>query len=345
MPGWLRQFLLRARATLSRSHDCELRDELQLHLRLLEEEYTAQGMPPELARRRAHREFGNPTRFQEISHDLFSFRVLEELTDDLRYAMREMRRSVGFTCVAVASLAIGIGAITAAFAVVDVFMLRGLPVRDPERLAAFSTGDSSTWARWPYAPFMHWRKSPDTLFEVAAASDVSSFDVPLRGNATPAEVRVSLVSGNYFRVVGVDIALGRALADADSSAPGAVAVAVISDAFWERWFGGMPDVLTKTIDLNGLRYEVVGVARKGFTGHSVGHPSDVWIPLTMQSALMPEAAPLLEDRWGTGARWLRIIARLESGVSVEEAAVSANLVRQRFLADKVRERVVVVAAL
>jgi hypothetical protein len=326
--------LLRARATFSASHDRELREELQLYLRLLEEEYTAQGMPRELARRRAHREFGNATQFQEVSHDLFSFRLLEELIGDLRYAMREMRRSVGFTCVAVLSLAVGIGAITAAFAVVDVFMLRGLPVRDPERLVAFSTNDSPTWARWTYASFSHWRNSPDRLFEVAAASDVTSFDVPLRGHATPGEVRVSLVSGDYFQVVGVDIALGRALSGEDSSVPGAAAAAVVSDAFWERWFGRMPDVLTKTIDINGFRYEVVGVARKGFTGHTVGYPSDVWIPLTMQSALMPGSAPLLDDRWGIGARWLRLIARPRSGVSLEEAAVSANLIRQRFLADK-----------
>ena len=139
MPGWLTRWFLRARATLSARHDRELRDELQLHLKLLEEEYTAQGIPPDLARRRARREFGNATLFQEASHDLFSFRLLEELVQDLRYAVRELRRSAGFTCIAVASLAVGIGAVTATFAVVDAFMLRGLPVRDPERLVAFST--------------------------------------------------------------------------------------------------------------------------------------------------------------------------------------------------------------
>jgi predicted permease len=330
----LTRFLLRARATLSGGHDRDLRDELQLHLRLLEEEYTAQGIPADQARRRAHREFGNATQFQEVSHDLFSFRLLEDLIDDLRYAVREMRRSAGFTCVAVSSLAIGIGAITAAFAVLDVFMLRGLPVRGPDRLVAFSASGSSTWGSWPYAYFMHWRNSPDRLFEVAAASDVRPHDVPLQGTDKPGQVRVSLVSGNYFQVMGVDVALGRALTDADSPAPGAAPVAVISDAFWERWFGRTPDVLGKSIDLRGVSYEVVGVAQTGFTGHAIGHPSDVWLPLTMQSALMPDGARLLEDRWGTGAHWLRVIARLADGVSVDRAAVSANLIRQRFIADK-----------
>ena len=145
------------------------------------------------------------------------------------------------------------------------------------------------------------------------------------------------MSGNYFQVIGADVALGRSLADADAAAPGTAAVAVISDAFWERWFGRAPDVLAKTIDLNGVSYGVVGVARKGFTGHSVGHPSDVWIPLTMQSALMPGTQGLLEDRWGTGVPWLRIIGRLGAGVSVEQAAASATLIRHRFIADKAAE--------
>ena len=283
MPGWLTRWFLRVRATLSARHDQDLRDELQLHLNLLAEEYIAQGIAPDLARWRARREFGNPTRFQEASHALFSFRQLEEIVQDLRYAVRESRRSPGFTCIAVSSLAVGIGALTATFAVVDAFMLRGLPVREPDRLVAFSTSDSSNWGRWSYWAFTRWRDSPDRLFEVAAASDVSSHEVPLRGTEKPGEVRISLVSANYFQVMGVDIARGRALADPTDTRPGAAAVAVISYAFWERWFGRSQDVLTATIDVKGVRYEVVGVARKGFTGHLVGQPSDVWIPLTMQS--------------------------------------------------------------
>jgi predicted permease len=337
VPRWLTRWFLRARATLSARHDQELRDELQLHLNLLAEEYIAQGIPPDLARRRARREFGNPTRFQEASHALFSFRLLEEIVQDLRYAVRESRRSPGFTCIAVSSLAVGIGALTTSFAVVDAFMLRGLPVREPDRLVAFSSSDSSNWGRWPYPAFTRWRDSSDRLFEVAAASDVDSYEVPLRGTEKPGEVRISLVSANYFQVMGVDIARGRSLADTTDARPGTVATAVISDAFWERWFGRSQDVLTATIDVKGVRYEVVGVAEKGFTGHIVGHPSDVWIPLTMQSALMPDAPTLLEDRWGTGARWLRIIGRLSVGLSVEQAAVSANLIRQRFVAEKAAE--------
>jgi predicted permease len=332
--GRVTRFLLRARGTFSARHDRELRDELQLHLRLLEEEYTAQGIRPDLARQRAHREFGNATLFQETSHNLFSFRPVEDFIQDLRYATREMRRSLGFTCISVLSLAIGIGAVTAAFAVIDAFIVRGLPVQHPERLVAVSTAENPRWGSWPYVAFTRWRDSPDVLFDVAASSDVRPFDVPLRGSGTAGEVRVSLVSANYFRVMGVDAALGRVLVGADDRGPGTAPVAVISDAFWDRWFGRSPDVLTKTIELRGVTYDVVGVAGRGFTGHIVGHPSDAWIPITMQPALMPDAPGLLRDRWGTGAGWLRVIGRLRPGVNFEQAVASANLIRQRFVAEK-----------
>jgi hypothetical protein len=225
-------FLVRARATLSARHDRELREELHVRLRLLEEEYTAQGMPADLARQRAHREFGNATRIQEASHDLFSFRLVEELIQDLRYAVREMRRSAGFTCIAVLSLAVAIGAVTATFTLVDAFMLRVLRVHDPERLVVFSTGDSPAWAAWPYASFAQWRSSPDALFEAAASSDVSAHEVPLPAGGKPGEVRVSLVSAHYFRVMGADIELGRSFSHAviavRTAGPPADAAAVIS---------------------------------------------------------------------------------------------------------------------
>jgi predicted permease len=333
MPAWLTRLFLRARATVSRSHDRELRDELEQHLRLLEEDYLAQGVSPAEARRRAHREFGNPTRFQEASHELFSFRLLEELAADLRYAAREMRRSLGFTCIAVASLGLGIGATTAAFAVIDAFMLRGLPVREPHRLVAFSSAASQAWTTWPYAAYDRWQSSADRTFEAAAASDARVYEVPLRGSERVADVRVSLVSANYLDVIGADVAVGRSFTRTEV-ADGSRTVAVISHAFWERWFGGQPDAIGRSMPLQGVSFEIVGVAPRGFSGHIVGHPSDVWVPLSTQPALMPDAPRLLEDRWGTGARWLRVVARLHDGASVEETTASARLIHQRFVSDK-----------
>ena len=333
MRGWLKRFCLRARATLSARHDRELRDELALHLQLMEEEYLAQGIAPDQARQRARREFGNPTLIQEASHDLFSFRPAEELARDLQYAAREARRSASFTCIAVGSLAIGIGAATATFAVIDAVMLRPLPVRAPERLVAFSTASARAWTNWSYAAFARWRNAPADLYAVAASSDVMPVNLASDGSVPSDDVRVTLVSDNYFQVVGADIVLGRSFAAADTASRGSANVAIISDGFWRRRFAAVPDVLTRTIELGGAPYAVVGVARRGFVGHSVGYPSDVWVPLTAQPALMPGVQGLDESA-GSEARWLKVVGRLADGVSIDRTAAAAGLVRQVFLTEK-----------
>jgi predicted permease len=333
MRGALKRFWVRARATLSSRHDREVREELALHLQLMEEEYLAQGVAPDQARLRARREFGNPTLIQEASHDLFSFRPAEELARDLRYAAREARRSASFTCMAVGSLAIGIGAATATFAVIDAVMLRPLPVRAPERLIAFSTASDKAWTYWSHAAFVRWRHVPADLYAVAASSDVVALNMPSNGSAPSDDVRVALVSDNYFPVVGADIVLGRGFAAADAAARGSADVAIISDGFWRRRFSAAPDVLTKTIELGGGQYAIVGVARRGFVGHSVGYPSDVWVPLTAQPVLMPGLQGLDESA-GSEARWLKIVGRLADGVSVDRAAAAAGLARQVFLTEK-----------
>jgi predicted permease len=334
---WLTRLLLRVRATLSKGHDRELRDELHLHLRLLEEEYAAQGLSRDEARQRARREFGNAAAFQETSHDLFSFRLIEDVIQDLRYAIRETRRSAGFTCVAVTSLAVGIGALTTTFSIIDAFMLRGLPVHDADRLAAVSTAESLDWESWPYAAFTLWREPSERLFDVAAASPVTGYDVQPVGSDKPNEVRVTLVSGNYFEVIGADIELGRALTETDDSPRATEPVVVISHAFWHRWFGRTPDILTKTIDLQGRSYAVVGVAAKGFRGHVVGQPADIWVPLVRQPELMPGSPNVLEGRAALETRWLSVLGRLRAGIGIREASVWVNLIHQRFVLLKVTE--------
>ena len=307
--------------------------ELDLHLRLLEEEYLAKGMAPDDARRLARREFGNPAVFQDASRDLFSFHPIEDLVRDLRYAGREMRRSAGFTAIAVASLAVGIGAATATFAVTEAVMLRPLPVRNPERLVAFTTATDSGWGTWSYAAFARWQRASGGLYEAAAASDVRPFRSAHGSGEPPEEVPVSLVSANYFDAIGARVVFGRPFAASDAAAPGTGAVAIVSDGFWRRRFGGAPDVLAKTLELGGVQFAVVGVAESGFTGHSVGHPVDVWVPLTMQPALMP-GMPGLEESAGAEARWLNVVGRLADNASVERAEAAARVARQVFLTEK-----------
>ncbi len=330
MLRWLRRLWWRIGATVSVDRDRELRAELQFHLRSLEEDYERQGLTVDEARRRARREFGNPALLQETSHDLFAFRPIEDLGHDCRLAVREARRSAAFTCIAVASLAIGIGAAAAAFAVVDVTVLRTLPVRLPHQLVAF-TLDGRDWARWSYAAFTRWQQAPQPLVDLAASAE--AVEIELRTGGAPAGVaRVSLISVNYFQVLGADVAIGRGLTDADAREQRAVMV--ISDAFWRQRLGGVADILTRSIELRGVRHDIVGVARRGFIGHQPGYPVDLWAPLVRQTALRPGTDKLLDVSPAADARWLVVIGRLRPGASLDQASVSTELIRQAYLADR-----------
>ena len=217
-------------------------------------------------------------------------------------------------------------------------MLRPLTVRSPARLVAFTTAADGGWATWSYAAFARWQRLPASggLYEVAAASDVRPFRSARGSGESPEEVPVSLVSHNYFDAIGARVVLGRPFAGRDAAAPGTGAVAIVSDGFWRRRFGGAPDVLARTIELGGVQFAVLGVAESGFTGLSVGHPADVWVPLTMQPALAPEmpGPSGLDESAGAEARWLKVVGRLADGASVERAEGAARLARQVFLAEK-----------
>jgi predicted permease len=338
VPVWLHRLRLRLRALRSRGHDGELRDELQLHIDLLTEEYVARGMSANDARSRAHRQFGNATSLQERSHDLFSLRPLEGLGKDLGYTLREIRRSPGFTAVAVISLAVGIGIATTSFSVIDALMLRGLPVPQPERLVAFSSPTAATWSRWSYATFRQWADAPDAVFDIAAVYNLNDLEQPRMPGV--ANARVSLVSGNYFAVLGVPATAGRVLEAADDRRAAARPVAVISHAFMERQFGTSGAILGRSLELNDTVYQVVGVTPRGFSGDWVGQPTDIWLPLSVHPAMVGGSSNLLSDV--SSARWLRVIARLWPGVTMEEATASANLLFHRFLsaqsATPVRDR-------
>jgi predicted permease len=336
MPSWLNRLRLKLRAAFSPQHDRELRSELALHLQLLEEEYLAQGLTPEQARGKAHREFGNATLVHEASHDLFTFRWLEDVAHDVRFAFREMRRNLGFTIIAIASLAFGIGSVTATFAVIDAFMLRGLSVSEPEQLVAFTVSNSQAWRRWSYAHYQRWRGGSADVLSVAASVTVERYNVSTDGRLPDDEgkVRVSLVSGTYFPVLRAPIGIGSALTPEDDKVPGAHPVAVISEGFWARRFGRAADIVGRTIGINGVTYSIVGVTGAGFTGEWIGLPTDVWIPLAMHGAVLPDAPSLHDDVWGSRSRTLRVIARRQPDVTREQAEALANVIHKRFVADR-----------
>jgi len=251
---------------------------------------------------------------------------------DLRYGARMLRKQSGFTLAAVLTLGLGIGANTALFSVVDAVLLKTLPVKEPERLVLFESlvgrdfgyggYNGSTYVdpatglqagtSFPYQSFARMRAQESVLAEVFAFGN-AGFNVNVDGQAE--NVRGQLVSGNYYAGLGVTPRLGRLIADADDQA-GASPVAVISHRLWQRRFGGSPAALGKQININNLALTVIGVTPPGFEGAGqVGSAPDVTVPIAMESQLNPERARMA----GAGMWWLRLMGRLKSGATAEQA--------------------------
>jgi predicted permease len=257
--------------------------------------------------------------------------MIANLWQDLTFGMRMLRRSPIFTAVAVISLALGIGANTTIFSVVDALMLRNLPVRDPEQLVAVTTSESGFFSSYP--GFQRYRDLIQAFSGVSAICLVDRFNVRVNNSGEGAglndagQVGIALVSGNYFSTLGVGTVIGRPLTADDDRVPGGHQVAVISHSYWQRRLGGVGDVVGHTLSLNGTTYTIVGVAPRGFSGEWIGQPSDVWIPIAMQAQVMPEK-PLLNDQ---KASWVRVVARVKPGVTTKQAETAAQLSHQQLI--------------
>jgi predicted permease len=258
------------------------------------------------------------------------------LLHDLRYAVRMLRRQPGFTVVAVATLALGIGANTAIFALFDAVLLRSLPVRDPQRLVLFSdsagegtaTGDppSARWTLFSTEAFEFLRRQPLPFASLAAVrSGESTVAARLRGTES-ATARAHLVSGNYFAVMGVDMARGRALTIEDERPDGAGA-AVISDIFWTQRLHRDTAAIGSVVTLNGTAFTIVGVAPPEFFGERVRRPADFWIPLRFQPQI--EQRPSYLTR--ADAYWLNLVGRLADGATRTGAQAATTAALQQLL--------------
>jgi len=250
---------------------------------------------------------------------------LDSVWKDLRYAVRQLRLSPGFTTVAVLSLALGIGANTAIFQLVDAIRLRSLPVKDPQELAYidFKQGSMrSGWfstrsARLTSTGFNAMHDSQQA-FSGAAAWSTVRFNLTAGGESRFAQGMY--VSGNYFQVLGVPAMLGRTFVPADDSAACASPGAVISYSFWQREFAGQPNVLEKTVMLDAKTFPVIGVTGPSFFGVEVGNQYDVAIPLCADKLLAEDGKGRAPNKI---AYWLSAIARLKPGWTVQRA--NANL--------------------
>jgi predicted permease len=338
----LRQLILRLRATFGkRKRDRILDEELQTHLALLIEQNIERGMSPEAARRAAKLSLGGADQIKESVRDRRGLPLVETLWQDIRYGLRMLRKSPGFTVVAVLTLALGIGANTAIFSLIDGVMLRSLPVRDPSQLvilqwtarrhfingeySSFSDcgetaiGGASSGCSFALPIFERIREQTKAFSGVLACAGPAALD--LSGNGPASIVRGEIVSGEYFSVLGVNAALGRTLGPGDDL-PSASPVVVLSYAYWKSAFGGSPSVFGRTILLNNVPFTIVGVAEPSFTNLSPGKMQDLWMTIA--------TVPRLGIDWGSKIQtmnnwWLLIMARLKPGVSLVQAQTATSL--------------------
>lgn len=265
---------------------------------------------------------------------------METLLKDLRYAFRLLRKNPGFTAVAVASLALAIGANTTIFTVVNAALLRPLPVEEPEQLARLFTTykGGPRYGAVSYPDYVDYRDQNQVFSGLLAQRGVV---MSMLEGEQAEMVNGVIASGNYFTVLGVPAARGRTFLPEEDKTPGSHPVAVVGHNFWVRRFGANPSLVGRTLTLNGRQFTVIGITPEGFTGTEIGVTPDVWVPTMMQDAVRPGAG-VLNDR---GANWLNLMGRLKPGVSASQAkaamdTLSRNLAEEYSTAQNGRALVV-----
>ena len=255
------------RALLRRSQaERELDEELGRHIEQQTEQNIRLGMNPEEARYSARKTFGGVEQAKERSRDARGMRSLEDLWKDLRYGLRMLVKNPGFTLVVTVTLALGIGANTAIFGLVDAALFRPLPVvESPDQLVMVTRADQGAYSSLSYPDFKVLRERNEVLSDLALyMQTVVSFGDGVRSEV----VAGSLVSANYFNTLGIKPALGRTFLPEEDSTPGAHPVVVLSHGFWRSRFNSDPALVGQTIVLNGQRFTVIGVAAAGFDGET-----------------------------------------------------------------------------
>jgi predicted permease len=318
-----------------RQFDADLEEEMRLHLELREQERLQTGMTQIDAHSAARRQFGNPTALKEKSHMTWGWQWFEDLWQDIGYGMRAMMRSPGITIVALLSLALGIGANTAIFSLMDAVMLRSLPVNDPGQLVLFGDGtdsgisdDFSNDGLFSYPFYREMQQKNEVLSDLAAVFSMNhrihGF-VEGRDEAEP--MNVQLVSGTYFSTLGVHAVLGRTLTDEDDRTKDGNPVAVVSYSWWKRSLAQDPSALNKKLKIGSTVFTIVGIGPPEFFGTKVGDSPDVWIPLSMQK----EVPPNFDGYRDNFSESLYLIGRLKPGMTIAQAATNVNLLFRQIL--------------
>ncbi len=337
LAAWLRR---------RKQREQELDEEIRAHLGMAIRERIEHGEDPAQAEASARREFGNEPLVKEITRDMWGGRWMETILQDVRYGLRQLRRNPGMTVVAVLTLALGIGANTAIFSLVDQLLLWHIPARDANRLVKVEGIYSSS-----YPFFCAYRDLNQVFSGVLASSDNLVVGIRPAGSPGVEVGHVEYVSGTYFQTLGIGSAAGRVITPSDDAAPGGSPVAVLSYRYWQHRFAGDPGAVGRKLAVNTYPLEIIGVAEKGFGGLFNGDEPDAFIPIIMYPVIMPFSG----SAWNSPQTSLICtVARLKPGVSMQQAqagmqvlssqaveaingaAVKAGGIARHFLKDQLR---------
>lgn len=325
----LADLLYRLKALLRpKAMDRELDDELRFHLERQSEKEIQAGQTPNEAVRRSRMALGGVEQVKEECREARGVSLLESTMQDIRYAIRILRKSPGFTAVVTLSLALGIGANTAIFSLIDALLFRTLPVRNPEQLYLVGTTDRGvTWYGFPFRQYRLLQDHNRFFTDLAAYSPVR-LSASIDGSLEPT-INGQMVSGGYFMALGVNAVAGRTIGPEDDRSPDAHPVAMISHGYWKRRFGQAASTIGRTITLCGRPFTIIGVTPPEFFGLEVGTAPDIFAPVMMQPTLMPSSENLLTNPI-LMATWLRTFGRLNSGVSVPQASAGIDAIFQEY---------------
>jgi macrolide transport system ATP-binding/permease protein len=333
---WLSVAASRIQALFSRRHlDDDFDREVEAHLELFAEEKMRRGMTREEAYREARRHFGGVTQVKETQRENRGLPQVDTVLRDLRYAARMLRKSPGFTLVAVLTLALGIGVNTTLFTAFDAVALKPLPVKNPGNVVRmerwFASGSQGNGQyMFSYLEYLDYREHNRVFSTVVAASWLftSLAELPGEKGATPAgKLTGQLVSENYFSDLGVNAMLGRTFLPEENRTRGTHPVVILSYPFWRVQCNRDPQILGKTIRLNDTAFTVVGVTDEQFIG--TGNPPqipDFWAPLMMQAQTVPGQDWLNEP----GSRWFQLFGRLNPGTAIKQAQAEMIVLSHQF---------------
>ncbi|HKF02230.1 MAG TPA: ABC transporter permease [Candidatus Sulfotelmatobacter sp.] len=259
------------------------------------------------------------------------------LIQDIRFGLRQLRKSLGFSSVAIVTLALGIGANTAIFSLLNAVLLRNLPVQEPEQLVLFGKGSwrgsvdslpNRSWQLFSYPFVREFRQKNEVFSDVGAISSILfATHGRVAGRQNLEKVDAELVTGSFFHVLGVTPVLGRVLTDSDDETIGGHPVAVASYSWWQTRFGKRPDVVGKTVTIGNTVYTIIGVAPPDFFGVTVGQSPHIWIPLAMEKEISPGWNGVDKNLFQS----LYVVARRKPGVSIKQANANTNLLFKQIL--------------